>query len=94
MCACVFVHDSDMSVVSVAGAAQSTSAAFNSLLSKHAVVFLLFYCEQTSALHTSALFFIWSAFALVTVSPRPKKSDIFYTELPFFYFSFFFNCLV
>lgn len=76
VCVCLSVRDSEMSVT---GTVQSTSAAFNSLLSKNVFRFIRF-----------CVFFLVSfllGFALIIVSPRPKKSDFFSTGLPFFFYS-------
>lgn len=72
-----------MSVVSVTGTVQSTSAAFNSLLSKCGVVFVCLFLNKSLLFILQLFFFFLSAFALA-VCPRPKKSDIFYFA-SFFY---------
>lgn len=77
----VFVRDSDMSV-SVTGTVQSTSAVFNYLLSKCGVVYVYFWTNLCCSYFSIFLFVTFlSAFALSAVSPRPKKSDIFFFTL-------------
>lgn len=76
--------------VSVTGTVQSTSAAFNSSLSTCGVV----YVEQTFFAFFAFFIFFLICQHLHSVSPRPKKSDVFYWASPFFFnFFFLFYCL-
>lgn len=85
VCVCVYVYVTWLSVVLVTGTVQSKSAAVNSLLSSCAVADVCLFFEQTFAFHMHFLFWL-SAFALITISLRPKKSDIFYRASFFFFF--------
>lgn len=80
LCLCV---TQDMSV-SVTGTVQSTSAVFNYLLSKCGVVYVYFWTNLCCSYFSIFFVTFLSAFALIAVSPRPKKSDIFFWAT-FFY---------